>query len=145
MTHEVHDKRLPNELYIPTFPSIQSTAEVTALTGVLLPAIQATYKRRLSSLRTIEAAFEASSSFDSQQRHDHYERVRLFNEMAKELEVAGKAFQHIETLDRRLLQLNSSISGAGRVSMGGGVDAYLEGFLEEVLVRVEAVDEEVDN
>ena len=144
-THEVRHKQLSNEIYVPTFPSAQSNAEVTALTGVLLPAMQATYKRRLSSLRAVEAALEASRSSDNQQWHNHHERVRLFNEMAKELEVACKAFQHIESLDGKLLQLNSDSGGAGRVSMGGGVDAYLEGFLEEVLVRVEAVDEDVDS
>ena len=145
MTHESRDKQLSDELYTPTFTSLQSNAEVTALTGVLLPAMHATYKRRLSSLRNARAVVEDSTSSDIERRHDHRERVRLFNEMAKHLEIASQAFQRIETLDQKLLHLNSKISGAGRISMGGGVDAYLEGFLEEVLVRVEAVDEEVEN
>ena len=144
-TPEGHDKRLPDQVYVPTFPSAQSSAAITALTGVILPAMLATYKRRLSSLRTVGATLEGSGSSDGQQKHDHHERVRLFNEMAKELETACKAFQNLEALDGKLLLLNPTSNAAGRVSMGGGVDAFLEAFLEEVLVRVEAVDEEVEN
>ncbi len=138
---EAAKKRLSNDLYTPTFPSVQTNAEITALTGVILPAMQATHKRRLSSLHALETAVEDSSFPESRWRQDQNERVRLFNGMAKELEIASKAFQQIETLDRKLLRLDLG-TGGRRISMGGGVDAYLEGFLEEVLVRVEAVDEE---
>ena len=133
-------KSLSYETYTPAFPSAQTSSEVTALTGVIIPAMRATHKRHLSSLRAFEAAAEDSSFSESRTWQDQNERVHLFNQMAKELEIASKAFQQIENLDRRLLRLNQGIGG-GHVSMGGGVDAYLEGFLEEVLVRVEAVDE----
>ena len=138
---EAPKKRLSNELYTPTFPSAQNSSGVTALTGVILPAMQATHKRRLSSIHALDLAVEDPNGPESRRHQDQNECVRLFDDMAKQLEIASKAFQQIENLDRKLLRLNVG-TGGRRISMGGGVDAYLEGFLEEVLVRVEAVDEE---
>ena len=143
--HQAHGKRMSDELYTPTFPPTRSNTEITALTGVLLPAMKATHDRRLLSLNGVVDALEASGSSEDQADRDNTERVQLFNDMAKELEAATRAFQRIEALDKKLLRLNSEVEGAKRITMGGGVDAYLEGFLEEVLVRVEAVDEDIVN
>lgn len=136
---------VPEELYNPGFPVMRPNAEITALTGVLLPAMKATHERRLASLRAVVGAHEVSSSSQAQEDSPNHKRIQLCNDMAKELEIAVKAFQRIEALDRKLLHLDAETKEAKRVTMGGGVDAYLEGLLEEVLVRVEAVDEDPVN
>ena len=137
-----HGPRKSAELYNPAFPRTQTNAQVTALTGVLLPALKATHDRRFSSIRAVVTPHEVTGSQQISTDQNNNERVQLFNEMAKELEAAVNAFQRIEALDKRLLRLNLNTPGSRRVTMGGGVDAYLEGLLEEVLVRVEAVDED---
>lgn len=74
-----------------------------------------------------EITSQQTSFLSSQQQRkliDTHERIR------KLVVKAAAAFQELQKLDDE-----------APVGMGGGVREYLEGFLEEILVRVETGDE----
>ena len=99
--------------------------DLTALSSVILPALDTSLRRRTHMLREITS--QQSSSLSSQQQRkliDTHEKVR------KLVVKAAATFQEIQKLDNE-----------ASVGMGGGVREYLEGFLEEILVRVETGDE----
>ena len=111
------------------------TTEITALTGVILPALHSALQRRthrlddllaknakrlVSSSSTNTAAELAAISEEDRRRKLAHEKVK-----SRVLKVAG-LFADIERWDRE-----------GNVGMGGGVGPFLEGVLEEVLVRIE--------
>ncbi|OAG43097.1 hypothetical protein AYO21_02716 [Fonsecaea monophora] len=101
--------------------------ELTALNSVLIPALEAAMHRRTYMLKELTRTSKLSSSAATelhQQRVQTHERVRKL--AAK---VAG-VFHEIQQCDEEF-----------PVGMGGGVTEFLEGFLEEILVRVEAADE----
>ncbi|PVI03801.1 Pkinase-domain-containing protein [Periconia macrospinosa] len=108
------------------------TGEITALTGVVVPALEAALNRRSYNL-TLRNKQDASSAVgrDPQralerrrQRNECHDHVkRLVGELAER-------FKELDEWDER-----------GEVGMGGEVAGFLEGFLEEVLVRVEPADD----
>ncbi|KAI9849045.1 MAG: putative protein serine/threonine kinase [Thelocarpon superellum] len=111
------------------FPSVRPDAELTALSGVVIPALEAALQRRTYQLQgTRQASSSAPSSATTDQRaqHAHDKLRRLVIKTAH-------AFREIEEWDRR-----------APVGMGGEVKWFLEGFLEEVLVRVEAEEDAGD-
>ncbi len=115
-----------------TFPTVPPNAELTALNGVIVPALEAALQRRTYSLN---AAFaRASNKTENKTAAEELARQRQFaHEKLKRLVVkAAGVFSEIEKWDDE-----------APVGMGGDVNAFLEGFLEEVLVRVEAEDEEI--
>ncbi|KAL9603359.1 MAG: hypothetical protein Q9219_001221 [cf. Caloplaca sp. 3 TL-2023] len=111
-----------------TFPVMPPNAPVTALNGVVVPALEAALQRRTYRLNEIKAAnarLGKASELLQQQQYAHDKLKRLV------IKAAG-VFSEIERWDSE-----------APVGMGGEVNAFLEGFLEEVLVRVEAEDEDV--
>ncbi|KAL8972098.1 MAG: hypothetical protein Q9183_000731 [Haloplaca sp. 2 TL-2023] len=111
-----------------TFPTTQPGAEITALNGVIVPALQAALQRRTYALNAaISNSQKSRSTAESiqkqQQAHDKLKRLVI---------KAAGVFSEIEKWDNE-----------GPVNMGGDVNAFLEGFLEEMLVRVEPEDEDV--
>ena len=112
-----------------SFPPIDHKAELTALNGVVVPALEAALQRRTYNLNALTRGSKPSgpAAQELQQRrlHAHEKLKRLV------IKAAG-VFGEIERWDNE-----------APVGMGGEVNAFLEGFLEEVLVRVEAEDEEV--
>lgn len=123
-----------------TFPAKDPHAEITALTGVIVPALESALQRRTHSFN--RALKEASSSSlngsphytitDGMTAAEDADRKRHFaHEKLKRLVVkAVGVFAEIEKWDNE-----------APVGMGSDVGAFLEGFLEEVLVRVEPEDE----
>ncbi|KAL8809064.1 MAG: hypothetical protein Q9223_003456 [Gallowayella weberi] len=113
-----------------TFPVPPANAEITALNGVVVPALEAALQRRTYVLNTILSAKHARSNVSSseQQRKQQYAHDKLKRLVVK----AAGVFSEIEKWDNE-----------APVGMGGEVNAFLEGFLEEILVRVEAEDEDV--
>lgn len=119
----------PSLLQTPGSPT--APVEITALTGVVVPALEAALSRRSYHLSLRNKQESAQSLDDPQgfverrrQRHDCHERVkRLVNEIRDR-------FEELDRWDER-----------GEVGMGGEVAGFLEGFLEEVLVRVEPADD----
>ena len=111
------------------FPSADPAAELTALSGVIVPALEAALQRRTYALT---AAHRSSKFNNDTATQDLIQKRQYAHDKLKRLVVkAAGVFSEIERWDNE-----------APVGMGGGVNAYLEGFLEEVLVRVEAEDEE---
>ncbi|PSN60419.1 Pkinase-domain-containing protein [Corynespora cassiicola Philippines] len=105
--------------------------EITALTGVVVPALEAALNRRAYHLNLKNKQESANALRDPQafierrkQRQECHDRVKkLVGELSER-------FQELDRWDAR-----------GEVGMGGEVAGFLEGFLEEVLVRVEPADD----
>lgn len=127
---------------LPQLPQIQNktgTAQqldpgVTALTSVVIPALESAMHRRsyqlsllqkqhAASLPSLPAPAAAQADRELAERRAQHDLIRKY--MAK----ACKLFRDIDYLD-----------GVAPVGMGDGVEGLLEGFLEEVLCRVEAED-----
>ncbi|KAI9778175.1 MAG: putative protein serine/threonine kinase [Candelina submexicana] len=101
-------------------------ADLTALNGVVLPALEAALHRRSynleASVRRDRSGRGPSMELQNQRQRAHDKLKRLV------IKTAG-IFNEIEQWDNQ-----------APVGMGGGVNGFLEGFLEEILVRVEAED-----
>jgi serine/threonine-protein kinase 24/25/MST4 len=116
---------------VQTLGSPTTPVEITALSGVVVPALDAALSRRTYHLNLRNKQESAQSLDDPQgfierrrQRQECHEKVvRLVNE------IKGK-FSELDRWDEK-----------GEVGMGGEVAGFLEGFLEEVLVRVEPADD----
>lgn len=96
--------------------------EVTALGGVILPALEAALTRRTYHLQQQSMRKGLKNQEKHQHAHDKLKRL---------VYKAAQVFKDIEEWDK-----------AAPVGMGSEVSGFLEGFLEEVLVRVEAEEEE---
>ncbi|KAI9772226.1 MAG: putative protein serine/threonine kinase [Geoglossum simile] len=122
--------------FLPERPSTDSygaleNAELTALNGVILPALEMALQRRTYHLNSLLRANQASSASNSATQQQDHQRQRV-NEKLKRLVIkAAGIFKEIEQWDNQ-----------APIDMGGAVNGFLEGFLEEILVRVEAVDDE---
>jgi serine/threonine-protein kinase 24/25/MST4 len=102
----------------------ENSADVTALDGVILPALEAALQRRTYHLQQV---MRKNPKGLEKQQHAHERVKRLVYK-------AAGLFKEIEEWDR-----------VAPVGMGREVSGFLEGFLEEVLVRVEAEEEEDDS
>lgn len=132
-------------------PTSRGPIELTALNGVVLPALEAALRRRTYSMHTclgsqqpFPSTFNSSSnpnpnsssssssnpnpSTSSQSTREYQQQVH--DRLKKLVFKAAGIFKEIERLDAK-----------APVGMGGDVTGFLEGLLEEILVRVEADDD----
>ena len=120
---------------------LEPDGEITPLNSVLVPAIQASLKRRAFSLnesiqkhaempRTKASAHSRFSAIEEADRKRKY----MHEKMAKHVTKLAGVLSEIDKLDQQIIL-------GGEVGMGGGVSSFLEGFLEEILVRIEPEDE----
>lgn len=112
----------------------QQDPPITALSAVLIPALEAALHRRTYQLSLLSKQHNTSVSALSQQaalqaERDLAEKKAQHDLIRKSMAKVCKLFKDIDYLD-----------SASQVGMGDGVDGMLEGFLEEVLCRVEAED-----
>ncbi|KAF1920236.1 kinase-like domain-containing protein [Ampelomyces quisqualis] len=105
--------------------------DITALDGVVIPALEAALSRRAYQLNLKNKVESAQSLNDAQgfmerrrRRQDCHDHVR------KLVSEISERFKELDRWDEH-----------GEVGMGGEVAGFLEGFLEEVLVRVEPADD----
>ena len=124
-----------------SLPELEPHGEVTPLNHVLIPAIQASLNRRTFSLnesiqkhtdmrrsgRTTSAQLDAMAEVDCKRRRAH-------ERMCKHVTKLAGVLSEIDQLDKEVVN-------GSEIGMGGGVSSFLEGFLEEILVRVEPEDE----
>ena len=100
--------------------------EITALTGVVVPALDAALHRRSYQLSLLAKSAQAGGTQGAQdlllKRQAHEQIKRLISKV-------GRLMRDIDHWDN-----------VAPVGMGEGVEGFLEGFLEEVLCRVEAED-----
>ena len=118
-----------------SLPMLETHSELTALKSVIIPALEAALQRRSYSLNNALKSFSTSGEGNVVSHGDEeLARKRQFaHEKLKRLVLkAAGVFAEIEKWDCE-----------APVGMGGEVNSFLEGFLEEVLVRVEPEDEEV--
>lgn len=106
-----------------------SSNEITALNSVLVPALKAAIRRRS---RRMERLRRNVGNERSSEVIDLHERREYAHDMIESLvsDISGM-FTRIERLDQE-----------APIGMGADVSSFLEGFLEEVLVRIEPADEE---
>lgn len=115
----------------PTFPSPapeSADGELDALNHVIFPALEEALKRREVHLQRWLRRTAAGSPIATPKT----QRVQAGHERIRRLvfKIANQ-FKEIDRIDRE-----------ERVGMGKEVDVFLEGLLEEVLVRVEPLEEE---
>jgi len=100
--------------------------EITALTGVVVPALDSALHRRSYQLSLLAKSAQAGGTQGAQdlllKRQAHEQIKRLISKV-------GRLMRDIDHWDN-----------VAPVGMGQGVEGFLEGFLEEVLCRVEAED-----
>ena len=115
--------------------------EVTPLNSVLIPALQASLNRRTYSVNdqvkkaSVTQDRKSGSRSNAGTLEEHNRRLKSLHENI--FKQATKLAGVLSEIDR----LDKDITADGKVGMGGGVSLFLEGFLEEVLVRIEAEDE----
>ena len=117
------------------FPAPSPNGELTALSGVIVPALEAALRRRSYNLNMAALSGNKPNSANGSSANDVAIKRQYAHEKLKKLvmKVAG-VFAEIEKWDNE-----------APVGMGEDVHAFLEGFLEEILVRVEAEDEDPSN
>lgn len=105
--------------------------EITALHGVIIPALEAAVARRTHQLNLRnrdehQHAYKDPTGFMERRhrRQEAHENVRR---------IVGNLIEDFQSLDR--------FDADAQVGMGGEVMNFLEGFLEEILVRVEPSDD----
>ncbi|TGZ78924.1 Pkinase-domain-containing protein [Ascodesmis nigricans] len=103
--------------------SISSTNsdDMTALSGVIIPALESALNRRSSILQASLRSQPSQRTQDRQNAHEKLKRLVMR---------AASVFREIEECDH-----------AAPVIMGDGISGFLEAFLEEVMMRVEAEDD----
>jgi serine/threonine-protein kinase 24/25/MST4 len=119
---------------LPTQVPPQLEPQVTALTSVVIPALESALHRRSYQLSLLTKQHNVSLSTLSptaaaQADRELAERRAQHDLIKKYMVKACKLFKDIDYLD-----------SVAPVGMGDGVEGLLEGFLEEVLCRVEAED-----
>lgn len=109
-------------------------AEITALSGVVLPALDAAMQRRSHQLALLQRSAQSQPQSQSSQSQrvnpqDLMMKRQAHEQIRRLVGKVGKIMREIDHWD--------SVAPTG---MGDGVEGFLEGVLEEVLCRVEAED-----
>lgn len=112
-----------------SFPVVEPHAELTALNSVIVPALEAALQRRTYSITLVTRDAKALTTVAAQELAQ--KRQYAHDKLKRLVIKAAGVFSEIEKWDNE-----------APVGMGGDVNAFLEGFLEEMLVRVEAEDDD---
>lgn len=102
--------------------------EITALTGVVLPALEAALHRRSYQLSLLQKA-SSSSGRNAPSAQDMVLKRQAHEQIKRCVSKVARLMRDIDHWD-----------GVAATGMGDGVEGFLEGVLEEVLCRVEAED-----
>lgn len=110
---------------------VEPSNEVTALNAVLVPALRAAIRRRARRVDVLR--LNASGNERNGDVMEMYHRAKYVQEtMERFISEAVVLFTRLERWDNQ-----------SPVGMSSNVDSFLEGFLEEILVRIEPADEEL--
>jgi serine/threonine-protein kinase 24/25/MST4 len=102
-------------------------AKPTAVGTIILPALRAAMDRRRINLVRLEPGSNPNDPPATPEEEKEFDRsVRIHRGLEKVAEDIARAFANLHHWDQE-----------GPVDMGGGVDAVLDAFLEEVLVRLQ--------
>ncbi|KAL5340530.1 kinase-like domain-containing protein [Aspergillus crustosus] len=108
------------------------STDVTALSSVILPALQEAIHRRA---RCLDLATRSSVANDG-------ESLKKSLELQSSREYAQEMIENLSTDLGSLLARIERWDSDAPVGMGAGIPSFLEGFLEEILVRIEPGEEE---
>lgn len=124
-----------------TFPVRVPHAEITALTGVIVPALESALQRRTHSFN--RSLKEASSSSLNGSLHNNTitDGMTVAEDAARKRHFAHEKLKRLVVKAVGVFAEIEKWDNEAPVGMGSDVGAFLEGFLEEVLVRVEPEDE----
>ncbi|KAI5358547.1 Putative protein kinase [Septoria linicola] len=117
--------------------SVSQDQQITALNSVVMPALEAALHRRSYQLSLLQRKHSASQT----SRTNGAEAQPALS--AEDLLVWRQTHEQIRKCMSKVSRLFKEIDhwdSVAPVGMGDGVDGLLEGFLEEVLCRVEAED-----
>lgn len=121
-------KGLMDSIAMPSLPQGQPSVGMTAIKDVILPALQASLDRRNYNL---ERAVKHSNSMNASNGSEEAKKKQYYHEkLRKQVIKAAGILNEIDKIDRQ-----------SPVGMGDGVPSFLEGFLEEILVRVDMEDD----
>ena len=114
-----------------TSPGNDADEKLTALTGVIIPALFSAFNRRTHQFERTTAdnlKMSLNATRDEREVLDIYDAKlkKVHDKIKRRVSTLAGIFEDIDTLDREAM-----------VGMGGEVGPFLEGFLEEVLVRIE--------
>ncbi|KAK3111508.1 Serine/threonine-protein kinase PAK 6, partial [Teratosphaeriaceae sp. CCFEE 6253] len=133
----------PCELSHATSQTSQSASQqdqpVTALTSVVIPALEAALHRRTYQLSLLQKQVSASQASRSSNGSNSAEQPVS----EQDLLLKRQTHDQIRKCMGKVVRLFKEIDhwdAVAPVGMGDGVEGMLEGFLEEVLCRVEAED-----
>jgi serine/threonine-protein kinase 24/25/MST4 len=125
----------------------QQEQPITALTSVVLPALEAALHRRSYQLAQLQKKAQAATSTDSRpgssSSANNKSSSSTSHTSADALLETRQAHDQIRKCMSKISRLFSEVEhwdSVAPVGMGDGVEGLLEGFLEEVLCRVEAED-----
>ena len=112
-------------------PGNDADDNLTALTGVIIPALFSAFNRRTHKFERMSAdnlKLSLNATRDEKEVLDIYDAKlqKVHDKIKRRVNTLAGIFEDIDTLDREAM-----------VGMGGEVGPFLEGFLEEVLVRIE--------
>ena len=129
----------------------QPLPEMTALSGVVIPALEAALHRRTRRLNALQKIVAPSMNGPSasQEKASSSSSASISGTSANananaNLRIQVQAHDNIRKLVGKVVKLFTELDEwdtSAPVGMGSDVPAFLEGFLEEILVRVEAEDE----
>ena len=105
--------------------------KLTALTGVIIPALFSAFNRRTHKFEQKTAdnlKLSLNATRDEREVLETYDAKlkKVHDKIKRRVSTLAGIFEDIDTLDRDAM-----------VGMGGEVGPFLEGFLEEILVRIE--------
>ena len=118
--------------------------DITALGGVVLPALESALHRRSYNFNLAQKAAAAAAAAAAAGEAGDREGAEVAEAAEAEARRRGVAHENVKRLVQKAARLFREIDmwdEEAPVGMGGEVVGFLEGFLEEVLVRVEAEDE----
>ena len=119
--HHISQEEYQNTIQGRSNPPQIQPDNLTALSSVILPALDTALRRRTHMLQQVVLHGNSAQQRQLYATHDKVHDLVM---------QATGIFQELQRLD-----------DDAPVGMGGGVKEFLEGFLEEILVRVEAGDE----
>ena len=125
-----------NPSSFPTPAPSNPNGELDALNDVIFPALEEALKRRQIRLQAFSRA--------EQQQHHHHHHQQYSQQSTLKQQRAEAAHEKLRRLVYKLAHVCKEIDGfdkAEPVGMGRDVGTFLEGLLEEILVRVEPFDE----
>ncbi|KAF2769319.1 Pkinase-domain-containing protein [Teratosphaeria nubilosa] len=129
----------------PSLTQPEAEPPVTALTSVIVPALEAALHRRSYQLSQLQKQFNSSQSSRSSSQTPSASVTTADGKVLaeKDLVLRRQGHEQIRKLMGKVGRLFEEIDRwdyEAPVGMGDGVESLLEGFLEEVLCRVEAED-----